>query len=57
MVVYLSALSDKAIGILVRSDVVPVLVEQLVRSESLQFLIPVLKVYKYHVYLKFFKSK
>jgi hypothetical protein len=47
IVVYLSALSDNAISILVRSDVVPVLVGQLVQSESLQLLIPVLKDYKY----------
>ncbi|KAF3333632.1 importin subunit alpha-2 isoform X1 [Carex littledalei] len=43
VVVYLSALSDKAISLLVRSDVVPVLVNLLVRSESLQLLIPVLR--------------
>lgn len=60
VVVYLSALSDKAISLLVRSDVVPVLVNLLVRSESLQLLIPVLKVYNTLYistetkYLKFF---
>uniref|UniRef100_A0A9I9D840 Importin subunit alpha n=6 Tax=Cucumis melo TaxID=3656 RepID=A0A9I9D840_CUCME len=43
VIVYLSALSDVAISILVKSDVVQLLVERLSTSNSLQLLIPVLR--------------
>ncbi|XP_038902726.1 importin subunit alpha-9 isoform X2 [Benincasa hispida] len=43
VVVYLSALSDVAISILVKSDVLQLLVERLSTSNSLQLLIPVLR--------------
>lgn len=41
VVVYLSALSNYATGILVKSDVLELLVERLATSNSLQLLIPV----------------
>lgn len=41
VVVYLSALSDVATGMLVKSDVLQLLVERLATSNSLQLLIPV----------------
>lgn len=41
VIVYLSALSDVAISILVKSDVLQLLVERLSTSSSLQLLIPV----------------
>ncbi|KAJ3693704.1 hypothetical protein LUZ60_009184 [Juncus effusus] len=43
VIVYLSALSDKAINILVKSETVPVLISRLISSENLQLLIPVLR--------------
>ncbi|XP_020102554.1 importin subunit alpha-2 isoform X1 [Ananas comosus] len=43
VIVYLSALSEKATSLLVKSDVVRLLVGRLVASESLQMLIPVLR--------------
>ncbi|GLT69771.1 hypothetical protein SLA2020_418970 [Shorea laevis] len=43
VVVYLSALSNFATSMLVKSDVLPVLVERLATSNSLQLLIPVLR--------------
>lgn len=43
VIVYLSALSDVALGILVKSDVLQLLVERLSTSNSLQLLIPVLR--------------
>ncbi|TXG59138.1 hypothetical protein EZV62_016967 [Acer yangbiense] len=43
VVVYLSALSNIAISILVKSDVLQLLVERLATSNSLQLLIPVLR--------------
>ncbi|GLT47905.1 hypothetical protein SLA2020_215590 [Shorea laevis] len=43
VVVYLSALSNFAISMLMKSDVLPVLVERLATSNSLQLLIPVLR--------------
>ncbi|XVF76490.1 hypothetical protein PTKIN_Ptkin13bG0270600 [Pterospermum kingtungense] len=43
VVVYLSALSNTATGILINSDVLPLLVERLATSNSLQLLIPVLR--------------
>lgn len=43
VVVYLSALSNFATGLLVKSDILPVLVERLATSNSLQLLIPVLR--------------
>ncbi|XP_072990595.1 importin subunit alpha-2 [Typha latifolia] len=43
VVVYLSALSEKAISLLVKSDAAQLLVARLVASESLQLLIPVLR--------------
>lgn len=42
VIVYLSALSEKATSLLVKSDVVRLLVGRLVASESLQMLIPVI---------------
>lgn len=41
VIVYLSALSEAAVSLLVKSDVVHLLVEKLAASESLQLLIPV----------------
>ncbi|KAL5807254.1 hypothetical protein ACOSQ3_030139 [Xanthoceras sorbifolium] len=43
VIVYLSALSNVATGILVKSDVLQLLVERLATSNSLQLLIPVLR--------------
>ncbi|KAM1751421.1 hypothetical protein ACFX11_009541 [Malus domestica] len=43
VVVYLSALSNLATGMLVKSDVLQLLVERLATSNSLQLLIPVLR--------------
>ncbi|GLT89725.1 hypothetical protein SLE2022_077000 [Rubroshorea leprosula] len=43
VVVYLSALSNFATSMLVKGDVLPVLVERLATSNSLQLLIPVLR--------------
>ncbi|XP_030495518.1 importin subunit alpha-9 [Cannabis sativa] len=43
VVVYLSALSNVATGMLVRSDVLQLLVERLATASSLQLLIPVLR--------------
>ncbi|XP_077214477.1 importin subunit alpha-9 [Tasmannia lanceolata] len=43
VVVYLSALSNTATGILVKSDIVQLLVGRLAASDSLQLLIPVLR--------------
>lgn len=43
IVVYLSALSETAVSLLVRSDVVALLAGRLASSESLQLLIPVLR--------------
>uniref|UniRef100_A0A7N0UWY0 Importin subunit alpha n=1 Tax=Kalanchoe fedtschenkoi TaxID=63787 RepID=A0A7N0UWY0_KALFE len=43
VVVYLSALSNYATGILVKSDVLELLVQRLATSNSLQLLIPVLR--------------
>ncbi|WOL01914.1 importin subunit alpha-2 [Canna indica] len=43
VVVYLSALSEAAVSLLVKSDVVQLLVGKLASSESLQLLIPVLR--------------
>ncbi|KAE8684815.1 Importin subunit alpha-9 [Hibiscus syriacus] len=43
VVVYLSALSNFATGVLVKSDVLHLLVERLATSNSLQLLIPVLR--------------
>ncbi|THU53649.1 hypothetical protein C4D60_Mb10t16670 [Musa balbisiana] len=43
VIVYLSALSEAAVSLLVKSDVVHLLVEKLAASESLQLLIPVLR--------------
>ncbi|ONK62535.1 uncharacterized protein A4U43_C07F5090 [Asparagus officinalis] len=43
VVVYLSALSETAVGLLVKTDIGQVLVERLSASESLQLLIPVLR--------------
>ncbi|CAL0299586.1 unnamed protein product [Lupinus luteus] len=43
VVVYLSALSNVATGMLVKSDIIPLLVNRLAASNSLQLLIPVLR--------------
>lgn len=42
VVVYLSALSETAVGLLVKTDIGQLLVERLIASESLQLLIPVM---------------
>uniref|UniRef100_A0A7C9DMT9 Importin subunit alpha n=1 Tax=Opuntia streptacantha TaxID=393608 RepID=A0A7C9DMT9_OPUST len=43
VVVYLSALSDIALAMMVKSNIVHVLVERLAKSDSLQLLMPVLR--------------
>lgn len=43
VIVYLSALSDIALGMIVKSNIVDLLVERLATSDSLQLLIPVLR--------------
>lgn len=43
MVVYLSALSETAVGLLVKSEIIQLLVGRLAASESLPLLIPVLR--------------
>ncbi|KAG5553740.1 hypothetical protein RHGRI_011578 [Rhododendron griersonianum] len=43
IIVYLSALSNVAIDMLVKSDLLQLLVERLATSNSLQLLIPVLR--------------
>jgi hypothetical protein len=45
VVVYLSALSEKAISLIVRSHVPQLLIARLLASENLQLLIPVLYVF------------
>jgi len=42
VVVYLSALSDIALAMMVKSNIVHVLVERLAKSDSLQLLMPVI---------------
>jgi len=46
IVVYLSALSESAVGLLVKTDIGQLLVGRLAASESLQLLIPVMSIHK-----------
>lgn len=46
VVVYLSALSETTVGLLVKTDIGQLLVERLIASESLQLLIPVMNLHE-----------